>query len=57
MEKKNISSSNLSYIEHYNVKRIRIMSINVLRLWKMNRGNEFHVGTKYLTEIVSCIVK
>ena len=32
MEKENISVYNLSYIEHYDVKRIRIMSINVLRL-------------------------
>ena len=32
MEKENISDYNLSYIEHYHVKRIRIMSINVLRL-------------------------
>ena len=50
MEKKNISDYNLSYIEHYHVKRIRIMSINVLRLWKMNLDNEFHVVTKYLLQ-------
>ena len=48
--KENISGNNLSYIEHYTDKGIRIMSINVLRLWKMNLDNEFHVVTKYLQQ-------